>query len=98
MPSSLAEEIEQAFKNVELALQTVGAKGWENVYIVRSYHAKWDGGITGGGADEGATKIMADMFKKYCVSHKPLWTEIGVTRLGLEQMSVEIEVEAYLGN
>ena len=95
--STLAEEIEQAFKNVELALKTAGAKGWENVYKLHSYHAHWQDDVASGEVDQGPTKIIADMLRKYCGHHKPVWTQIGVARLGMEKMRIEIEVEAYVG-
>lgn len=28
-------------------------------------------------------------------NHQPIWTEIGVAKLGLDEMRVEIEVSAY---
>ena len=28
----------------------------------------------------------------------PIWTEIGVSKLGLDTMNVEIEVEAFVGD
>ena len=95
---SLREEIEQGFKNVEMVLRNAGAQGWEDVYKMHSYHAKWEGDVAGGSVEEGPTKIMADMLQKYGKGVKPVWTEIGVARLGLEAMRIEIEVEAYVKN
>lgn len=40
LPSALAEEIAQAFTNVEHALKDAGGKGWEQVFSVRSYHTE----------------------------------------------------------
>lgn len=36
-PTSLSDEIDQAFSNVQLALQTAGGKGWEGVYKIRVF-------------------------------------------------------------
>ncbi|KAJ4305646.1 hypothetical protein N0V90_001177 [Kalmusia sp. IMI 367209] len=38
-PAALSDEIDQAFANVNLALQTAGGKGWERVYKIRVYFA-----------------------------------------------------------
>jgi enamine deaminase RidA (YjgF/YER057c/UK114 family) len=38
---------------------------------------------------------MVRNFKKYMPSHKPIWTCVGVTRLGTDDMRVEIEVVAH---
>ncbi|KAF4835621.1 RutC family protein [Colletotrichum tropicale] len=32
------EHIDQAFENVDFVLRDAGGKGWERVFIVRSYH------------------------------------------------------------
>lgn len=39
---------------------------------------------------------VAEM-RKYCGDHKPTWTAIGVEKLGLPGMLVEVEVKAYVG-
>ncbi len=38
---------------------------------------------------------MVRNFKQYMPDHKPLWTCVGVTRLGADDMRVEIEVVAH---
>lgn len=37
IPTSLGDEIDGAFRNVQLALTTAGGKGWEGVYKIRVY-------------------------------------------------------------
>ena len=37
IPDKLSDEIDQAFSNVQLALETAGGKGWEGVYKLRVY-------------------------------------------------------------
>ena len=39
--------------------------------------------------------MMAENFKKWMPDHQPLWTEIGVAKLGADGMNVEIEVSAH---
>jgi enamine deaminase RidA (YjgF/YER057c/UK114 family) len=86
-PDTVKEQIEQAFKNVELALKDAGGKGWEQVYRVNSYHIP---------LDEEAVAIMAAQLKKWMPSHQPIWTCVGVAQLGEKEMKVEIEVVAEM--
>ena len=80
-------QIEQAFENVEHTLKTAGAKGWEDVFFIRSYHVPMN--------DE-AMETMVTCLKKYCPNHQPAWTAVGVTRLAFDDMRVEIEVRAHV--
>lgn len=80
------EQIAQAFKNVDLALRTAGGKGWEQVYRVNSYHVP---------INNEALDAMVRGFKEYMPRHEPLWTCVGVPRLGEDDMRVEIEVVAH---
>ncbi|XRM43546.1 hypothetical protein ABZX51_006712 [Aspergillus tubingensis] len=80
------EQIDQAFKNVELNLKNAGGKGWEQVFRVKSYHVP---------INKEALDAMVRNFKKYMPNHEPLWTCVGVTRLGEDDMRVEIEVVAH---
>lgn len=86
MPTDINKQIDQAFKNVDLALRTAGGQGWSQVYKVRSYHIPYNG-------EAGAA--MLRNFKQWMPDHQPLYTCIGTTRLGEDDMRVEIEVEAY---
>ncbi|EIE86173.1 hypothetical protein G6F46_011483 [Rhizopus delemar] len=84
---SLEEEIEQAFKNVEHVLSTVGAS-WKDVYSVTSYHTNFA---------ETSERILAKfsaLFRQYIGERAPLWTSIGVTSLAIKGMNVEIVVSA----
>uniref|UniRef100_A0A060TIZ1 ARAD1D50820p n=1 Tax=Blastobotrys adeninivorans TaxID=409370 RepID=A0A060TIZ1_BLAAD len=80
------QQIDQAFANVDLALRDAGGKGWDQVFRVNSYHIPLN--------DE-ALEAMTRNFKKWMPNHKPLWTCVGVTRLGADDMRVEIEVSAF---
>jgi enamine deaminase RidA (YjgF/YER057c/UK114 family) len=86
LSTNIREQIAQAFTNVDIALKDAGGKGWEQVFRVNSYHLPLN--------DE-ALGIMGEMFQKWMPNHKPIWTAVGVSRLGLDDMRVEIEVSAY---
>ncbi len=86
MKEDILEEIDQAFENVDYTLKQAGGKGWSQVYRVNSYHVDMS---------PEALQRTVDNFKKWMPDHQPVWTLIGVTKLGLESMRVEIEVSAY---
>src|SRR5438132_1471095 len=69
-PKDMDEHIHQAFKNVELALQAAGGKGWEEVYSVTTYHVPMN---------QTALETSTKYFKLYA-PHKPIWTALGVPR------------------
>ncbi|OMP86112.1 hypothetical protein BK809_0003281 [Diplodia seriata] len=79
-------QIDLAFANVELCLKDAGGKGWSQVYRINSYHVPIN--------DEALAAMVRNM-KKYMPDHQPLWTCVGVTRLGEDDMRVEIEVVAH---
>ncbi|KAH8683610.1 endoribonuclease L-PSP [Ilyonectria robusta] len=80
------EQIDQAFKNVELNLKDAGGKGWSQVFRVYSYHVP---------INDEALAAMVRNFRKYMPDHQPIWTCVGVPRLGEDDMRVEIEVVAH---
>lgn len=82
----IEDQIDQAFANVEHILKEAGGKGWEQVFRVNSYHIP---------LDDRALAAMVRNFDKWMPNHKPLWTVIGVVKLGAEGMKVEIEVQAH---
>jgi enamine deaminase RidA (YjgF/YER057c/UK114 family) len=79
-------QIDQAFANVDMNLKNAGGKGWEQVFCVRSYHVPLN--------DE-AIQAMVRNLKKYTPNHQPIFTCVGVSKLGLDDMCVEIEVSAH---
>ncbi|AQU81313.1 MAG: hypothetical protein JJT87_01760 [Halomonas sp.] len=85
--TSLVEEIEQAFRNVERTLKTAGA-GWEHVIHVNSYHV--------GGFPPEVNETMTRLYRHYMPNHAPIWTQVGVEALGLPTMRVEIRVTAII--
>ncbi|KAH8179081.1 endoribonuclease l-PSP domain-containing protein [Sarocladium implicatum] len=87
-PSDLKAEIEKAFENVDRTLKSIGGKGWSQVYRVNSYHTNLE-------QTEEVTGAMSAAFARWMPDHKPIWTEVGVKRLGAPDMRVEIEVVAH---
>jgi enamine deaminase RidA (YjgF/YER057c/UK114 family) len=79
-------QIDQAFANVDLNLKHAGGKGWPQVFRVNSYHVPLN--------DE-ALGAMVRNFKTWMPDHQPIWTVVGVSRLGEDDMRVEIEVVAH---
>jgi len=94
IPDSLEDEIVRAFDNVGRTLATVGAT-WKDVIHVNSYHkvAPGDDAI---GDDHNA--VMTEQFRRRLDGRAPIWTETGVTVLGLAAMRVEIRVTAVVGS
>ncbi|GME23600.1 Endoribonuclease L-PSP/chorismate mutase-like protein [Neofusicoccum parvum] len=86
-PNDIQGQVELAFQNVDRVLQTVGLRGWEDVYSIRSYHMDM----------EGSFDKMVELLKKRIPGHRPVWTCIGVPKLAFPDMRVEIEVEAFAG-
>ncbi|KAF9701678.1 hypothetical protein EKO04_000604 [Ascochyta lentis] len=78
-------QIDQAFENAEHNLRDAGGKGWSQVFRVNSYHVP---------INNEALAAMTRNFKKWMPDHQPIWTCVGVTRLGEDDMRVEIEVVA----
>lgn len=81
-------QIDLAFENVERCLKDAGGKGWTQVYRVNSYHVP---------INNEALAAMVRNFRKWMPDHQPLWTCVGVPRLGEDDMRVEIEVVAHDG-
>ncbi|PYH98456.1 L-PSP endoribonuclease family protein [Aspergillus ellipticus CBS 707.79] len=81
------KRIDQAFANVEHNIQNAGGKGWSQVFRVNSYHVP---------INNEALDAMVRNFRTYMPEHEPIWTCIGVPRLGEDDMRVEIEVVAHV--
>ncbi|KAF1849456.1 YjgF-like protein [Cucurbitaria berberidis CBS 394.84] len=86
-PEDTAKEVDQAFDNVEHALQQAGGKGWDQVYKTRIY-------ITVP-MDDIAEPIVRNIHAR-CTNHGPLMTLVQVVAL-YKTMRIEIEAEAHLG-
>jgi enamine deaminase RidA (YjgF/YER057c/UK114 family) len=87
IPESIADEIAQAFRNVERTLATAGAS-WEDVIHVNSYHV--------GGLPPEVNKVMVELYRHYMPDRAPIWTQVGVAALGLSTMRIEIRVTAII--
>ncbi|KAM0415771.1 hypothetical protein ACHAPT_013276 [Fusarium lateritium] len=77
-------QIDLAFENVDRVLQTVGLRGWEDVYLIRTYHVDMDASY----------ELLVEKLKKRIPDHRPVWTAIAVPKLAFPPMRIEIEVEA----
>ncbi|GLB07718.1 hypothetical protein AtubIFM57258_003080 [Aspergillus tubingensis] len=83
--TDVRKQVDLAFENVDRVLQAVGLQGWEDVYLIRSYHV-----------DMGASfDYVVEKLKKRIPGHRPVWTSIAVPRLAFPSMLIEIEVEAF---
>lgn len=80
------KQIDLAFENVERCLKDAGGKGWSQVYRINSYHVPIN--------DEALAAMVRNM-RKWMPDHQPLWTCVGVSRLGEDDMRVEVEVVAH---
>lgn len=85
-PEAIADEIDQAFRNVERTLTAAGA-AWRHVVSVDSFHVVLDSDVT---------RVMAERFAQHMPDHAPIWTAVGVAALGDPKMRVEIRVTAIL--
>jgi enamine deaminase RidA (YjgF/YER057c/UK114 family) len=86
MSTDINAQIAQAFETIDVALKDAGGKGWSQVFRVNTYHLPLN--------DE-AMEAVSRGFRKWMPDHQPIWTAVGVTRLGRDDMRVEIEVSAY---
>jgi len=83
--NDLKGQIDLAFANVDKVLQAAGLRGWEDVYLWRSYCTDMEPGI----------EYLIEKIRSRLPTHKPLWTALSVLKLGIPTMMIEIEVEAY---
>ncbi len=91
LPESLEEEILRAFENVQRTLETAGAT-WRDVVHVNSYHVALEPGAIGRAHND----VMVAQLRRWTGERAPIWTQTGVTALGLVGMRVEIRVTAIL--
>jgi enamine deaminase RidA (YjgF/YER057c/UK114 family) len=98
LPSSLEDQIINSFSSISRVIKHALAdsepnlqNGWDKVFRVTSYHVDLKG------TDKEAKELMVKEMKTWCPNHCPVWTLVGVERLALEAMKVEIEVSAYAG-
>lgn len=90
-PESIADEIGQAFRNIERTLATAGAR-WEHVIGVTSYHVGLDRDY------QQVLQAMTERFRHHMPDHEPIWTCLGVAALADPKMRVEIHVTAVVSS
>ena len=42
-----------------------------------------------------ALELTKEYLKKWCPNHQPIWTVLGVEKLALPEMMIEVEVTAH---
>lgn len=82
------DEIDGAFRNVELSLKAASGKGWGQTFCVTSYHVP---------LNEETLQVCVENFKKYITDHQPVWTAVSLAALGSADGHIEIEVTAIDG-
>ena len=89
IPESEDEQIWQALKNIEMALEYSGIKWYalDHVISIKSYHV---------GLQDSTAPLMARHLKGMFPRQKPTWTLVGVERLRVSGMKVEIEAVAWV--
>lgn len=85
-PTEINQQIDQAFRTVDHNIKHAGGKGWSQVFRVNSYHLP---------LNNEALAAMVRNFREWMPDHQPIWTCVGVSRLGEDDMRVEIEVQVY---
>ncbi|GLY17406.1 hypothetical protein LWF15_18270 [Kineosporia rhizophila] len=91
IPESLEDEIRRAFENVERTLNTAGAT-WSDVIHVNSYHVLGEGQTM----SEHHNPVIVEEYRRRMPDRAPIWTQVGVTALGLPTMHIEIRVTAVV--
>jgi enamine deaminase RidA (YjgF/YER057c/UK114 family) len=89
IPDDPLEQIRNSFKNIAGVL-TEGGSSWDDVVEIISYHV--------GEIDESVLAVTVEELRKWCPSHQPLWTVLGVERLALPPMKVEVMANAVVPN
>ncbi|CAH0051430.1 unnamed protein product [Clonostachys solani] len=80
-------QIDQIFKNIDLALKDAGGKGWSQVYRITAYYIP--------DTQHEDLMHMCNNIKKWIPGKEPLLTCVGVAKLTMEGMFMEIEVAAH---
>jgi enamine deaminase RidA (YjgF/YER057c/UK114 family) len=84
---SATKQVELALDNVDRALKAADSSlSWRNVYAIRSYHTN---------IDESA-ELVIEGWRRVMPQHRPVWTCVEISKLGIEGMQIEIEVEALV--
>ena len=71
---------------MDINLRDAGGKGWDQVFSLKTYHV---------GLNNEALQLTMETLKKWCPNHQPIWTVLGVEKLALPEMMIEVEVTAH---
>jgi len=75
-----------AWQNIEKALKHAGLKDpFSNIISFRSYHVN---------NHHKGLEMMVKQMKKLFKNHQPLWTMLGIQKLAIPEMKIEVEVVA----
>ncbi|KAH8894016.1 YjgF-like protein [Thozetella sp. PMI_491] len=93
IPTSLEEEVVEAFDHVERALKAcgLGEDAWEYVYKASIKTFEVNDGVK-------AADVVIPTARKYLKNTKPTWTGVEVKGLAFPGLHIEITVEAFLPN
>jgi enamine deaminase RidA (YjgF/YER057c/UK114 family) len=86
LPNDIEAQISLAFGNVDINLRDAGGKGWDQVCSIKTYHV---------GLNNEALELTKEYLKMWCPNHQPIWTVLGVEKLALPEMMIEVEVTAH---
>ncbi|KAH8800351.1 Endoribonuclease L-PSP/chorismate mutase-like protein [Xylogone sp. PMI_703] len=84
--NNITIQIQNAFKNIDIALKAAGSRGLEDLVSIHSFH-------TGDAA--AALPIVTQTMQAVLGDLEPTWTAVGVTQLAFSNQVVEIEAEAW---
>lgn len=82
LAATVAEQARQAFRNMERVLKAAGAS-LDDVVDVTSFHLDMD-----------QMDAVVGVLKEVFPHHQPAWTAVGVTRLAMPAMLIEIKATA----
>ncbi|GKT53972.1 endoribonuclease L-PSP [Colletotrichum tofieldiae] len=82
--NDIEKQVQLALENVDIVLKAAGLRGWEDVYLLRSYHCDI----------RSSFDLTVEALRKRIPDHRPIWTSIAVPHLAVSGMLIELEVEA----
>ncbi|KAH7260637.1 endoribonuclease L-PSP [Fusarium redolens] len=87
IPCVIEQELETTYNNILRALQSVNSElSFDDVYLVRSFHTDL----------RFSFEPLVQVSKRRFPNHRPTWTAVEVSKLALDTMHIEVEIEAVL--
>ncbi|KAF4332719.1 endoribonuclease L-PSP [Fusarium beomiforme] len=87
IPCVIEQELETTYDNILRALQSVNSElSFDDVYLVRSFHTDL----------RSTFEPLVQVSKRRFPNHRPTWTAVEVSKLALDTMHIEVEIEAVL--